>query len=51
MLDMAHDGQDMLRADTALLTDLLSLTAIVVPAVETVFDAARARVKDRKSVV
>jgi len=49
MLDMAHDGQDMLRADTALLTDLLSLTAIVVPAVETVFDAARARVKDTVS--
>ncbi|HAV09322.1 MAG TPA: acyl-CoA dehydrogenase, partial [Rhodobacteraceae bacterium] len=46
---MAHDGQDMLRADTALLTDLLSLTAIVVPAVETVFDAARARVKDTVS--
>ncbi|NBR88773.1 MAG: acyl-CoA dehydrogenase [Rhodobacteraceae bacterium] len=43
---MAHDGQDMLRADVALLPDLLALAEAAVPAAEAIFDAAKARVKE-----
>jgi (2S)-methylsuccinyl-CoA dehydrogenase len=49
MLDMAHDGQDMLRADVALLPDLLALAEAAVPAAEAIFDAAKARVKETVS--
>lgn len=46
---MAHDGQDMLRADVALLPDLLALAEAAVPAAEAIFDAAKARVKETVS--
>lgn len=43
---MAHDGQDAIdMTQTAVLPDLLSLTAKAVPAVEAVFDRARESVR------
>ncbi len=46
---MAHDGQDMLRADVAIFPDLLALAEAAVPAAEAIFDAAKARVKETVS--
>ncbi|MEM1004127.1 MAG: acyl-CoA dehydrogenase family protein [Pseudomonadota bacterium] len=44
---MAHDGQDMTQmTKSAILPDLLALTRAAVPAVESVFEQARAAVRD-----
>ncbi|MES0827816.1 acyl-CoA dehydrogenase family protein [Ruegeria sp. SCP11] len=44
---MAHDGQDMTQMTTsAILPDLLTMTRAVLPAVETVFERARASVRE-----
>ena len=45
---MAHDGQD-LSLQSAVLPDLLSLTAAAIAPTEAVFETARARVRDRVS--
>jgi (2S)-methylsuccinyl-CoA dehydrogenase len=45
---MAHDGQDTLL-NSAILPDLLTLTGAAVAPVETVFDLAKARVRDMVS--
>ena len=47
---MAHDGQDPTMTDqTAILPDLLALTAAALPPVETVLEAARDRIRETVS--
>ena len=46
---MAHDGQDLAATRLELLDDLTRLTAAAIAPVETVFDTARARVREKVS--